>query len=308
MHITLIHNPNSGDEKHSRDELLNLLRSHGYEPAYQSIKDDGWEHALDEPGEMVVAAGGDGTVDDVMMRFAERGVPLGILPLGTANNIAWELGITGEPADIIAGWKTARRKKFDLGVARGPWGKMHFVEALGVGAFAHLMPILAALGNRKPYEDRKDHLQNELTALKVLVEASRAANWEIELDGEKLADEFLLLEVMNISTIGPGLQFAPDADPGDGLLDVVLIEEGHRKELMDYLSWCIMSSRIPANFPVRRAQRVQFRWQGSMVHVDSSLWSASDERMKDVKKPKKKPPCTIDIRLMPQALELLVPR
>ena len=64
-------------------------------------------------------------------------------------------------------------------------------------------------------------------------ERKRVWDWpahelQITLDGEDLSGEYILLEVMNIQHIGPSLHLAPDANPGDGLLDVVLVKAAHR--------------------------------------------------------------------------------
>jgi diacylglycerol kinase family enzyme len=58
---------------------------------------------------------------------------------------------------------------------------------------------------------------------------------KVTLDGEDLSGEYFLLAVMNIEHIGPSLHIAPDADPSDGLLEVVLLSEQERAKFGDYL-------------------------------------------------------------------------
>lgn len=309
MRATLIHNTNAGYGKHPARELMELLRAHGYKPKYQSTGDDDWEAALNEPTDVVVVAGGDGTVDNVVRTFMGRGAPLAILPLGTANNIAGSLGICGPPEKIIAEWKRARRQKFDLGVVRGPWKKpRRFAEAMGMGVFAQMMPILTAVSDHQGHETSDAHLRHDLKTLKMLVDACRAAPWELELDGKKISGKFLLIEIMNVAMLGPGLRLAPKADPGDGRFDVVLVEKKHRKALQRYMVQCLEATRPPAKFPTRRAERVTFRWHGSTIHLDSDLWATDKERFQNVKKPKWKPPLTVEASVEPHALEILVPR
>ncbi len=95
---------------------------------------------MDEFTEIVVAAGGDGTVALAARMMAHRGIPLAILPIGTANNIARSVGIRGSIGDLVGGWTTARRVPFDLGIADGAWGRCQFAEAVGGG----LMPTAMA--------------------------------------------------------------------------------------------------------------------------------------------------------------------
>ncbi len=71
--------------------------------------------------------------------------PLAVLPMGTANNVANALGVADRPLDqLIAGWNGARRMKFDVGAASGPWGSTYFIEGLGLGIFTETMARLDA--------------------------------------------------------------------------------------------------------------------------------------------------------------------
>lgn len=79
MRVTLIHNPTAGDEEHSLETLCSLLAAADHRVVtYRSTKEPGWEAALRELAELVVVAGGDGTVQKVFMSIRETGpnVPL----------------------------------------------------------------------------------------------------------------------------------------------------------------------------------------------------------------------------------------
>src|SRR5438128_10331540 len=119
MRVTLIHNPTAGDESFSATELTALIEQAGHKVSYQSSKKD-FKSALKKPGDLVAVAGGDGTVRKVAIQLLERNlIPIAVLPCGTANNIARSLGLTESPPELIAGWPSARRRGFDVGVARG---------------------------------------------------------------------------------------------------------------------------------------------------------------------------------------------
>ena len=115
---------------------------------YQSSKHADWQRSLDEPTDLVAVAGGDGVVGLVTKRLVGKRVPLTILPMGTANNIAATFNLKDRPLDqLIAGWTSARRVKFDVGVANGPWGSSFFIEGVGVGTFTDTMSRLDARSN-----------------------------------------------------------------------------------------------------------------------------------------------------------------
>ncbi len=115
MRVTLVHNPKSGKhQKTSKRELLDLLSAAGHETTYQSTKKHDWKQSMEEPGELVVIAGGDGTIAKVLKLLAGRHIPVAVLPTGTSNNIAISLGLHGTPEELIGHWTTAKITPFDL--------------------------------------------------------------------------------------------------------------------------------------------------------------------------------------------------
>ena len=83
MRITLIHNPKAGDAEHGKKELMAALAKAGHHATYQSTKKGDYEKALKKPTDLVLVAGGDGTVTKVAWRLIDTGIPLSVLPLGT---------------------------------------------------------------------------------------------------------------------------------------------------------------------------------------------------------------------------------
>ena len=124
MQVTLIHNPDAGgDNRPSGDDLLELIHKAGHSATFQSSKDASWDKALEKASDLVAVAGGDGMVGQVAKRMIGRRIPIAILPMGTANNIATSLGVKNLGIDeLIFGWTSARRVKFDVGNAKGPSG------------------------------------------------------------------------------------------------------------------------------------------------------------------------------------------
>src|SRR4029434_8080446 len=114
MRVTLIHNPDAGDdEQPAGDRLVRLIRSKGHDVIYRSSKDNDWDSALKESSDIVAAAGGDGLVGKVAKRLVGRRTPIALLPMGNANNVARTLGRMEKPLEeLVTGWTSARRKKF----------------------------------------------------------------------------------------------------------------------------------------------------------------------------------------------------
>src|SRR5438876_2200919 len=144
MRILLIHNPKAGDREHSKKQLLASLTRSGHQAFYQSIKKRGWKQAFEKPVDLVIAAGGDGTVHKTAWQLLDSGIPLAILPLGTANNLARSLGFTGSVEEILQSVHCGKGQPFDVGVARTASRTEYFLEAAGGGLFADYFPVAEA--------------------------------------------------------------------------------------------------------------------------------------------------------------------
>ena len=125
MRVTLIHNPQAGDsEQHSADDFLAWITAAGHTVTCQSSKGDQWHKVLDDPGDLVAVAGGDGTIGAVAGRLLGRRVPIAVLPLGTANNISKVFGPADAPHErLIAGWASGAPDRFRCGGRQGAMGR-----------------------------------------------------------------------------------------------------------------------------------------------------------------------------------------
>src|SRR5688500_12104225 len=116
MRVTAIYNPEAGPQGMTRERLARLLERAGYGATYVSAKGKRWKSSLENAGDLVVVAGGDGTTAKVAKRLAGRGVPLAILPAGTANNIARSLGLDRPLEHLVGEWAEALPMPIDLGL------------------------------------------------------------------------------------------------------------------------------------------------------------------------------------------------
>jgi diacylglycerol kinase (ATP) len=273
VRVTLLHNPNAGDEEHSRDGLVEALAEAGHEALYQSVKEDGWTDALDRPADLVVAAGGDGTIDKVFRALAGRPVPVAVLPLGSANNVARTLGVRPEMStlNLARSWSHGSPKSYDVGRLQAGGDVERFVECMGGGIFGDVL-VRAADQDAELSAEEKKELGLEL--LEAAIRDAPVYEWALDLDGESLSGEFLAVEAMNVREIGPNVPLAPEADPGDGLLDVALVTAGHREGLAAYLRKREPDRQVPPPAARRaRGRRLRVRFPaGCPLHVDDELW------------------------------------
>jgi len=273
VQVTLIYNPHAGGPGDpSSDELLEALRDVGYAPSYRATqREDDLDDALADAKDLVVIAGGDGTLRAVATRLIGRQIKVFPLPLGTANNVCKALNIRGSALDLIEGLKRPATRPLDLGHVRGPWGEGYFLEAMGFGLFAE------SLAAYRP--ERGKSVLRAVTALMETLLRHRACRRELTLDGRDLSGEYLMVEVLNTPATGSRLRLAPDADPGDGLLDVVCIREDDRDSLLRYAK-AVMDEEL-AELPsvaVHRGRQLELVWDGFPVHLDAKVPSHPPEK------------------------------
>ena len=302
--VTLIHNPKAGDRSRpSEDDLVRMIRKAGHKVRYQSIKEKKWKKVLKKPCDIVAVAGGDGTVGKVARGLIETRIPIAVLPLGTANNIANSLGLADIPLeDLVATWNTARSINFDTGVAKGPWGSENFIEGFGVGLFAETMSELEESGGVElPSEKPEKVIPAVMKILNDQVAHFPPKNMVVQLDGKDVSGDYVMLEALNTRYIGPNLDLVSSAQINDGFLDVVFVTKRDRSKLRKHLSDRLSGKNTRGKLTVRRGQHLQIEWENSPVHIDDMPWPTEKDRT-----PLKSN--AIDIHIDPAALVFLAPQ
>ena len=299
----VLHNPNAGDGDNSDRELLSVLEAEGYKCSYLSTKAKGWEKKEwdkinSDDVDFIVVAGGDGTVRKLSSelldrKLIEKKLPIALLPFGTANNIARTLGIAGGAEEIIKSWKQHELKKYDVGRIDGIRKHNFFIESYGHGVFPRLMKEMRKL-DKSEFETPEQKIKVALQLLHDIINNYKTKICKLNIDGQDYTGKFLLVEIMNTSSIGPNLQLAPFADPGDGTFDIILISENQRKEFADYVKGKLDGREEAPFFTVLKAKKLQIYWEGTALHIDDEH-VVLDE------------PADVKIEIHPGLLEFLVP-
>lgn len=258
MRAILVHNPTAGTASHTAEQLTAILKEAGYlDVTYCSTKERKHKRALLGIADLVLIAGGDGTIGRVIRCMTPNDTPVAILPLGTANNIARAIGLHTDPDSLLECLRGHRTRHFDVGIIRGPWGVRKFVEAVGFGSLAELMKP-----GPKPPAAERTKIGREV--LKETVADARTQQLTVKADGETLVFDVLMMEILNTRYVGPGLPFGPRSQPGDGLLDLVYLPPEARTEM---LTWIDNPDRSPPLL-VRQARKFSVQWEGRPLHVD----------------------------------------
>jgi diacylglycerol kinase (ATP) len=270
MRALLIHNPKAGDRKHGKKQLTWSLKKNGLQAFYQSIKKRGWEKGFEKPVDLVIAAGGDGTVHKTAWQIIDSGIPLAILPLGTANNLARSLGFTESVDEILQSLHCGKSRPFDVGVARSGSQTNYFLEAAGGGLFADYFP--AAKSNETKDASPEEELKAHLSLLRELALDCRARPWEISIDGEDISGRYILWGVMNIRSAGPALHLAPKAKTDDGRLDFVAVREHERKVFIKHVDTHLAGRKQRVPLSQRKFRQLKITSPSGAMHLDGEPW------------------------------------
>jgi diacylglycerol kinase family enzyme len=261
MRALVFHNPTAGANGHEKDSILSALKLADIEASYFSTKKDDMEKALEKSADLIVAAGGDGTIAKVLKALPDRSVPVAILPLGTANNVARSLGIAGTPQELVEMWKVDHFYSLDLGMMQGIEQGELFLESFGIGLFGEFL----RRADKKKKAEGADNLRKGREMLQKIIKEAGPVALDLEIDGKALRGEFIGAEILNIPFTGPGLPLAPKADAGDGKLDVVCFKAGDRKALIEWLD-SPQDDSPPA--VMRQGAKVDVSWEKAPHRVD----------------------------------------
>jgi diacylglycerol kinase family enzyme len=233
--VVILANPRAGAGKSLRlvEALVGSLRGRGLSPVLcwerealtETVRKTGSEEIR-----CTVAAGGDGTLLEVLNRVPE--VPVALLPLGNENLVARFCGQARSGREVASVIAAGRVRHTDLGRINGRF----FCVMAGVGLDGEVV--------RRVHARRKGHINKLSYAVPILQSLSQYEYPTIEVElpetGEVLRGAMAF--VFNIPQYALGLHVAPGAEPADGLLDVYVFEKPGLLALSRYF-WAILGHR-----------------------------------------------------------------
>lgn len=286
MRVMVVHNEKAGCGILSREQLVGELEYAGHSVAEVTDLNLLGGARLGDTCDLVIAAGGDGTLLSVARRLVRSEVPMAVLPVGTANNLARTLGATRSLPQLIASLNQPRLQPLDLGCAIGSWGVRYFCESAGVGWFCDALSEAINDGDKTPERARE--------VLTDFLSRYQLRNWDVAIDGGNFSGDYLMIDVMNAGMLGPNLHLGPAADPSDGAFDVVLATREDQPRLIEYLNALRRGeSPPPLQLFVKRAKQVRFAMGDRKMRIDGKLRHGSPY---------------VDIKVVPGAVKVLLPQ
>ncbi|HEX7974795.1 MAG TPA: diacylglycerol kinase family protein [Anaerolineales bacterium] len=194
---------------------------------------------------LVIASGGDGTIDNVAGALVGTTATLGIIPTGTRNNVAYSLGIPSDIQAAVRLLRMGRRNRVDIGRAVCGQNSRWFLEAVSVGLLSALFPAADDI--------QHGHLERIGDLLSTLVNAP-AAEIRLRLDGNRnwITAQGHMVLISNMPYLGAHYQIASNVSFNDNRLDVLIYANLSKLDLIGYAVQA--TSGIPEDARIQRFQ------------------------------------------------------
>lgn len=254
--------------------------------------------ACDQSYDVVVAAGGDGTVNEVInglmaAKLAGKNIPsLGVIPAGRGNDFAASMGLPGDLAHAVAVLAHGTGKLIDIGQVTGgdyPQGK-YFGNGIGIG-FDTIVGFEAAklpsfLSGTPGYL---------IAAIKTIFLYYKAHTLRITMDQETIEQPCLIVSVMNGKRMGSSFMMAPHSKPDDGLLNLMIIDQVSRIGILKLMAKIMKGTQEGqpfVNMPLTSMLEITALTGSLPVHADGeTICTAGDK---------------LSIRMFPKQISLIV--
>lgn len=234
LRAKLIFNAGSGRPEESPHQLASILSEMQDQlilPEVYTVRPDSKletvvHNAIKTGIKLIVVAGGDGTIDSVMGAMVGSDATLGIIPTGTRNNVAFNLGITGDIANSVVLLRQGRRLRIDVGQVHCGHSRHWFLEAAVLGLLSDLYPIA---------DDFQHGNLAQIGGLLSTLVSSTPSRLRINLDGHKhLTMTAHMMLIANMSFLGPHFQISPGVSFKDGHLDVFTFSDMSKLNMLSY--------------------------------------------------------------------------
>lgn len=292
-YIAYIVNPKSGSSSRRRisRQFKKYLRANGFRLRFNlttslaNACELATEAAADAECAMVVVVGGDGTIREVVHGLESSGKPLLLIPSGTENLLAGELGFDDKLKTVIRAFEQWYIRPLDLGRINGKC----FTSIVGLGFDGKIV--------KRVSEERKGHIDytDYIWPIWRTFWDYKFETMKVTVDGEEIFDGPGLVYVGNISRYGGGLEILPKANFGDGLLDICIYKCESKLHLVKHSVETVLKRHIKCSDVIYR--------QGKKITVISDSKGIMTEIDGDPG-----PSLPVQIEVIPQAVNCIVPK
>lgn len=231
--------------------------------------------------DMVVAVGGDGTVNEVASAIVGTDTALGIVPFGSGNGLARFLGIPMDTTQAIKNLAHGRLEMIDSASING----QAFFNMAGMGFDAHISEVFS-------HGKKRGFISYIKSSIKEVI-GYRPQNYHLEIDGDAYDYEAFMLSIANSSQYGNNVHISPKASLQDGLLDVCVIKPFPLWRFPEMSMRMILKATESSKYvKIIRGKHIMIkREQTGPIHLDGEPQMAGTG---------------VDIKILPHSLKVIV--
>lgn len=278
--MLFIVNPISGQGRKKR--LIARLKNAGYNVVCTEYAGHAEVIARETTEDIVVAVGGDGTVNEVARGLIGTGKTLGIIPCGSGDGLARHLGISHFFNRALHTIEAGKTVDMDAGTIDGKF----FFSVCGVGFDAIVSERFAKCGKR----GLSTYIREGLKTWRIYT----PEKYTIEIDGQSIENEAMFITVGNSNQWGNGAKITPLADCSDGILDITVVD-GFKAVELPWLAGRLMTGSVHKSRRVhtyRGKHIVITRTDIGPAHADGDWFEAGR---------------SLEIQIIPHALKVMIP-
>lgn len=278
--ILFIVNPISGQG--NKTSVVSRLSKKDCKVVYTEYAGHAEILAREAEEDIVVAVGGDGTVNEVARGLIGTGKTLGIIPRGSGDGLALHLGLSHDLNKCLKIIEKGNTREIDAGTING----RYFFSVCGVGLDAIVSERFAKSGRR----GLASYIEQAIHSWK----GHESEKYVLDIDGKRIAHEAVMVTVGNSDQWGHGAKVAPLADSSDGILDITVVEDFKDIEI-PMLAYRLMTGTVnmAENIHCYKGKSIDIiRENPGPAHADGDWFEAGK---------------LLEIRILEHSLKVLVP-
>ena len=278
--ILFIVNPISGQG--NKTSVVSRLSKKDCKVVYTEYAGHAEILAREAEEDIVVAVGGDGTVNEVARGLIGTGKTLGIIPRGSGDGLALHLGLSHDLNKCMKIIEKGNTREIDAGTING----RYFFSVCGVGLDAIVSERFAKSGRR----GLASYIEQAIHSWK----GHESEKYVLDIDGKRIAHEAVMVTVGNSDQWGHGAKVAPLADSSDGILDITVVEDFKDIEI-PMLAYRLMTGTVnmAENIHCYKGKSIDIiRENPGPAHADGDWFEAGK---------------LLEIRILEHSLKVLVP-
>ena len=283
MKIRFIINPISGTGKQKGIEKFISKHLENFEIIHTQKAGDATrisKESANENIDIVIAVGGDGTVNECLKGLVNTNTALGVIPCGSGNGFAYHIGMERNIEKAVQQLKNKQIYAIDTCTANG----VPFVNVSGIGFDAHIANLFLTLTDRGFVKYAK----------LVIKELSyNAKEYTIRYNNIERKVKAYMIDFANASQYGNNARISPMADLRDGLIDFVIVKDFPKWKIPIFIYMLLVGKiHLSKHVEIIQCDKMTITGEDTLLHLDGEPFKANNP---------------IEVAILPKSLKILMP-